>query len=445
MKNLFKAHQTTVSRRQFLAAAGCCGGAAALSSCAVNPVTGQNQFMFYSKQEEIAMDQQRAPYQFSSDYGVYQNDAINRYIAGVGQKIAKISHRPDMSYSFRAVNANYVNAYAFPGGSIALTRGILVRMGSEAELAALLGHEVGHVTARHTSSRMSKGTLLNGAVVLGSVLLQGAGYDGLAQPAQQLGGLGSQLLLADYSRDDERQSDDLGMEYMVKAGYNPQGMVDLTELLLSMQEGATEAAQSLFASHPMSSERNTTAIRELNQNYAQYKSLPMYRERFMDNMAPLMRIKSAVIDFGNATMALAQQNATEAESLAERGLRVSPNDYSGLLILSQAEMSQNKWNEAESHLAQAQRAYPQEAQSYFLTAIAKLEMKKPDEAIEQLKGYDSKLPGNPYVLFYAGYAYEIKGSKEAAAQQYRQFLQSVASGQHAEYAYGRLVEWGYIQ
>ena len=125
MKNLYREQAKGLSRRNFIA--GCCG-AAVVSSCAVNPVTGENQLMFVSKEQELAMDKQRKPYQYSNDYGRVQNASINQYIAGIGNKIARISHRPDMAYNFQGVNANYVNAYAFPGGSIAITRGKLVRM-----------------------------------------------------------------------------------------------------------------------------------------------------------------------------------------------------------------------------------------------------------------------------------------------------------------------------
>jgi len=131
-----------MSRRVFLSLAlGAAAGT--LSGCAVNPVTGQSQLMLMSRDQEIHIDRERSPHQFSADYGVLQDEKLNAYIGQTGKRLAGLTHRPDMPYSFQGVNAAYVNAYAFPGGSIAVTRGILVEMEDEAELAALLGHEPG--------------------------------------------------------------------------------------------------------------------------------------------------------------------------------------------------------------------------------------------------------------------------------------------------------------
>ena len=150
--------RSVLTRRDFmklgtLAAAGC------LTGCAVNPVTGASQLMLMNEGQEISVDLENSPHQFSADYGQLLDGSLNGYIQRVGLGLSKLTHRPQMPYSFRGVNANYVNAYAFPGGSIAVTRGMLLKMDNEAELAALLGHELGHVNARHTASQMSKGML----------------------------------------------------------------------------------------------------------------------------------------------------------------------------------------------------------------------------------------------------------------------------------------------
>ena len=136
---MMHSYSGTWSRRRFIRAGAMTAVAVALGGCAKNPVTGQSQLMLVSETQEITMDKQAAPHQFSADYGPVQDGAVNSYVDGVGQRLAATSHRPDMPYSFRVVNANYVNAYAFPGGSIACTRGILLDMDNEAELAALLG------------------------------------------------------------------------------------------------------------------------------------------------------------------------------------------------------------------------------------------------------------------------------------------------------------------
>ena len=160
-----------------------------LSSCALNPATGSRHLMMLSEDEEISLDRQQSPQQFSSDYGKVRDQGLNAYLDGVGKSLATRSHRPHMPYSFRAVNAAYINAYAFPGGSIAATRGILVEMENEAELAALLGHEIGHVNARHSAPQASKSLLasifVSGASLASSVAGLGAAGRARAEYARQ--------------------------------------------------------------------------------------------------------------------------------------------------------------------------------------------------------------------------------------------------------------------
>ena len=147
-----------VTRREFLAMTAMAAAGVAVG-CATNPVTGRSQLMLMDEQEEIAIDRQNSPHQLSADYGVTQDRALGSYIQETGKRLAANSHRGQMPYQFHCVNANYVNAYAFPGGTIACTRGILLDLDNEAALAALLGHELGHVNARHTAAIMSRARL----------------------------------------------------------------------------------------------------------------------------------------------------------------------------------------------------------------------------------------------------------------------------------------------
>ncbi|MEJ2165393.1 MAG: M48 family metalloprotease [Desulfobacterales bacterium] len=191
-----------MNRREFLrlsslAAVGFAAG------CATNPVTGKSQFMLVSEDQEIQIDRQYSPYQFSADYGAVQDKTLNDYVDRTGKNMAARTHRTHMPYSFRVVNANYVNAYAFPGGSIACTRGILLSLDNEAELAALLGHELGHVNARHTAEQMSKGMVTQAVIggLAAAVGTQGAFYGDIAS---QLGQIGAGALLASYIQPRQR-------------------------------------------------------------------------------------------------------------------------------------------------------------------------------------------------------------------------------------------------
>ncbi|MDH3394028.1 MAG: M48 family metalloprotease, partial [Desulfobulbaceae bacterium] len=216
MKDDYLFKGTPLTRRRFLkltslSIAGLAAG------CAVNPVTGRQQLMLVSEEQELSIDKKNSPHQFSVDYGVMQDQQLNNYINTVGKKIAIRTHRPDMPYSFRGVNAAYINAYAFPGGSIAATRGILLAMENESQLAALLGHELAHINARHTASQMSK-SMLGNAFLSGAVAY--AGQRQYGKLTEQIGMLSAGILLASYSRDNEREADSIGMQYMVAAGYN---------------------------------------------------------------------------------------------------------------------------------------------------------------------------------------------------------------------------------
>ena len=285
-----------------------------LIGCAVDPVTGEKQIVLMSEQEEVAIDQQQAPHQFSVDYGKVQDEQLNRYIREVGESIASRSHRPQMPYNYRVVNATYVNAYTFPGGSMAATRGILLDMGSEAELAGLLGHEIGHVNARHTAERMTRGMLAQavlGGLAVAVSLSEYADLSGLVSAA---GGLGAGVLLAKYSRDNEREADALGMEYMTKAGQNPRGMVGLMDMLQNKSRHKPSVIDLMFASHPMSDERYSTAVKNTETKFASHAQKSLGKERYMDNTAGLRKIRGAIEAMQNGEAAMAQKNYPEAEN-----------------------------------------------------------------------------------------------------------------------------------
>lgn len=431
-----------LTRRQFLhltslAAAGY------VVACATNPVTGQSQLMLVSESQEIELDKQNSPHQFSADYGISQDTQLNNYLNQTGHRLAAVSHRPQMPYSFQAVNATYVNAYAFPGGSIAATRGILLKLNNEAELGALVGHELGHVNARHTAQIMSKGMLTN-ALIGGVSSIVGA-TTGYGQVASQLGMLGSGALLAAYSRDNERQADALGMQYLVSAGNGPDGMVGLMEMLNDLYKGHQSASQLLFATHPMSDERYRTAVNMASTTYAGAKGKPLHRERFMDNIAGLRRISGAIeaMQQGEAEMGNEKYDAAEGRFAA--ALKQAPNDYAGLVLMAKCQLMKKKTDAAETYLAKARSVYPKEAQAHYLSGYVDLQKKQYEAALSRFETYDKVLPGNPTATFFKGVANEGMGHREPAAKLYYAYLQAVTQGTHAEYAYKRLVEWGYLK
>lgn len=437
-------NKKTLSRRDFLALTSL-SSLAVLSGCATNPASGRRMFDLVGEGGEISADKQAAPHQFSADYGAVQDDGLNAYLTGVGRSLGAVSHRPGMPYSFRAVNAVYVNAYTFPGGSMAVTRGMLLGMQSEAELAAVLGHEIGHVNARHTAQAMSWGMLAQLAVV-GAALYLGRDDESKAAMAVGLGGLGAGALLARYSRANEREADALGMEYMVRAGYTPQGMIDLMDLLKRLGHEKPNIVLMLFATHPMSDERYETAVNRVQGRYAGARNQKVERERYMDGTARLRDKRGAIELMQKGEEALAENRMNEAGSLLEKALREAPGDYAGQLLMARYHLVAKRAAEAFRHARLAQEVYPAEPQGWFVGGIAALAQNRYDTAYESFRRYESMLAGNPNTIFYEGRSLEGLGRREEAAERYSRYLQSGgAEGENAKYARQRLLEWGYIQ
>jgi len=438
---MIPANDGHVNRRQFLRLAALSAVGTAMG-CAVNPVSGKRQLMLVSESEEIQVDRQRSPFQLSSDYGPLQDSTLNTYIDRTGKAIARNTHRPGMPYSFRGVNAVYMNAYAFPGGSIAVTRGMLIEMQNEAELAAVLGHEIGHVNARHTAQLMSKGMLSQILVSGASVLAATQGFGDLTA---QLGTLGAGALLASYSRDNEREADALGMAYMVRTGYSPRGMVGLLEILIRKSRQGGNAVELLFATHPMSDERYRTALDEANTRYAASLNLPLYRQRFMDNTASLRAQKGAIKTLQLADAEMSRRNYRGASTLFRQALKKAPDDYAGLLLMAKCQLNQKKPSIALPYAHLAKQVYPSEAHAYFVSGYAELQLKRYDAAYTDFSRNEQLLPGNPNTVFLKGYALEGMNRRKEAARAYSRYLQTVKEGKLAGYAYRRLMQWGYLK
>jgi len=434
---------TDMTRRQFLWLSSL-SAAGLMSGCATNPVSGKRQLMLLSEDQEIQIDKKNSPHQFSADYGKVQDKALNNYINRTGEKMAAQSHRTHMPYSFRAVNATYVNAYAFPGGSIAVTRGILLSLENEAELAALLGHELGHVNARHTAQQMSKG-MITQAVVGGVSVLAGTQGRVYGQLASQLGAISAGALLASYSRDNEREADALGMKYMVTTGYGSEGFIGLMDVLQSLGKDKPSTIELMFATHPMSEERYKTAVKNANTKYKSARKKPLYRDRYMDNTARLRAKKGAIEEMQKGDKDMARRKYDDAEAHYRKALKLAPGDYAGLLMMSTCQLVQKNYPAGRRYAEEAKKAYPQEARAYHLAGFAKIQTKDFEKAYKDFEKYEKLLPGNPNMIFLKGYCEEGMKHKEQAVDQYHRYLQLVQQGDYAKHAYQRLKEWGYYK
>ncbi|MEW6677667.1 MAG: M48 family metalloprotease [Pseudomonadota bacterium] len=442
--------ETALSRRDFLWLVGAAGSAvvlpSVLSGCAVDPVTGEKTLVGLSEAQEVSLDKSQSPKQFSSDLGAVQDGNLNRYVQDVGTTLWSKSHRPKMPYSARVLNANYVNAYTFPGGSMGVTRGIMLEMQNEDELAALMGHEIGHVNARHSAERAGKEMLANVALVAANVAAAsseaGQQYLPILQPLSQVG---ASALLAKYSRDNEREADSLGMDYMVQGGYNPEGMVGLMGLLRSEAREKPNLLETMFSSHPMSEERYQTARQTAEKKYASLRGKTLKRERYMDNTAGLRRIQPTVEACQKGETFMAKKQLPQAEEQFGLALRHTRDDYAANVLMAKALMAQKKTRDADSYLATAKALYPGEAQAVHLAGLNKLSLRQPEAALAEFQAYERLLPGNPSTLFFMGAASENMGNRRDAANYYYRYLQTGSQGGEAQYAVNRLRGWKVIR
>lgn len=225
-----------------------------INSCAINPVTGKKQLVLMSEEQEIAMGKDADP-QIVAQYGLYENKALQDFITQKGKEMAAISHRPNLNYEFKILDSEVLNAFAIPGGYVYFTRGIMAHFNNEAEFAGVLGHEIGHITARHSVSQQTK-AVLGQVGLIGSMILvpQVAEF---AEPLSQ--GLG--LLFLKFGRDAERQSDELGVEYSSKIGYDAREMASFFNTL-ERKSGGAEGAElpDFLSTHPNPGSRNTAVM-----------------------------------------------------------------------------------------------------------------------------------------------------------------------------------------
>lgn len=239
-----------------------------LSGCAVNPVTGKQDFVVLSEEQEIQMGREYNA-QILRQYQIYEDEKIQNYVQSIGESLAKKSHRPNLIYRFTVLDSPEINAFALPGGYIYINRGLMAYMSSEEELAAVLGHEIGHVTARHSVKQYSQAQLMG---VLSAAIEINSG-----RTAGDIANLASGALLSGYGREMELEADDLGAQYIYQDGYSPQGMYDVLAVLKDQEIYSKKVAKQrgieprnyhgVFASHPSNDKRLQEILDNVSQNF----------------------------------------------------------------------------------------------------------------------------------------------------------------------------------
>ena len=254
-----------------------------LGGCATNPATGQSQLTLFTEAEEIELGLQ-ADRELLQTYPEYTEDpALAAYVSGLGLAMAAQSERPDLPWAFRILDDETINALALPGGQIYVTRGLLAHLGRESELAGVLGHEIGHVTARHAIHGISRDLALSVAMVAGLVLLD-------AEDAEAVAGLGLQLLFLKFSRNQERQADGLAVRYAPRVGLDPYGAVDALRILAQVSAADGEGGfPTWLSTHPDPDNRWQRLAQEQGlEAVADAAALAADRERYVSRLDGLV-------------------------------------------------------------------------------------------------------------------------------------------------------------
>jgi predicted Zn-dependent protease len=384
-----------------------------LSGCAVNPVTGKRELMTVSPASEIQMGQQNYVPMQQSQGGAYDVDpALTRYVQGVGSRLAAQSG-VNLPYEFVVLNNSVPNAWALPGGKIAINRGLLTELDSEAELAAVLGHEVVHAAARHTARQMSRGMLLQLGVFATAVAASDSDYGNLA-----VGGASTaaQLITMKYGRDAELESDYYGMQYMSKAGYDPQGAVSLQKTFVRLNDGRrTDWLSGLFASHPPSQAR-------VEANIATAAQLPAGgrtgETEFFNAMKKVRASKPAYEAYDEGRKALSEKKVDEALTLANKALNLFPEEAHFHALRGDIRLVSDKYDMAVTNYNRAISRRDNFFYYHLQRGIARKELGQTDAAVADLQKSIVLLPTAP-AHFALGDIARQRGNREEAIEHYR--------------------------
>jgi len=414
--------------------------ALALAGCGVNPVTGKKEIQFVSEAQELKIGEQYySPTQQSEGGQMDVLPELSSYVDSVGQKLAAVADR-DLPYEFVVLNNSVPNAWALPGGKIAINRGLLTELNSESELAAVLGHEIVHAAARHGAKAQERGTLLQAgmaAAQIGAVI--GGADANLAGLVIQGAGVGAQMVQQKYGRDQELESDFYGMKYMKLAGYDPWGAVTLQEAFVRLSEagGARQAnwLEGLFASHPPSTERvekNKFTAAQLGRGGE------VGQERYEARIRSLREMKPAYDKYDQALAAAAKKDFAAARSAATEAVRLLPREGRFHELLGELALTDKKPQAAVTHYQKAIELNPDYFGSYLGAGVAQFQLGNKTKAEEWLSRSAQLLPTAP-AAYYLGTIARDRGDNARALEYYRSAASSQSQlGRQAAVEYVRM-------
>lgn len=442
--------------------------------CSVNPATGKRELMIFTDEQEINFGKEADPdiqWQFG---GVYNDQQLSAYINAVGQKTAAVSDRNKIPYHFKIVDTSDINAFALPGGYIYITRGLLVRLENEAQLSAVLGHEIGHVTARHSMKRMQN-TL--GFQMLLAILDQAASGSKSYQEWRGLVKTGSSVAFAavslGYGRENEFEADALGTKYASRAGYDPQGMIQLLQLLKNLSEREPSSIELFFMSHPKTSDRIKRANEEIAKLPPQNQKGVLNQEEYKSKINDLLIVQKAYEHYdkgeefrskGNYSQALNEYNqALSIRNIAKAHygigrvysaqgkyaqaideykttLKIDPGFVFAHNSMGIAYMNLKQFDNAVISFKKAASLYENFDDAWSNLGEAYYQLKQYADGIKALEMAVTLNAEHPRAWTTLGLTYEATGDKQKAINAYEQAIKVAPKESYTETARQRLSE-----
>lgn len=404
-----------------------------LSGCAVNPVTGENELAFVSESQEINIGRENYLPSRQMQGGDYTVDPfLTDYVNEVGQKLAAVSDR-QLPYEFTVLNNSTPNAWALPGGKIAVNRGLLVELKSEAELAAVLAHEIVHAAARHGAQNMERGIMLQGALMATQIAVGGKGYESMVVGGAQVA---AGLINTKYGRDDELEADYYGMLYMAKAGYDPMAAVQLQETFVRLsEERSYNWLEGLFASHPPSSER-VAANRETAGKLPRGGRFGV--KTYENKTAHLLKNEKAYERYAKGRDALQNKAYKKALEYAVAAQRIEPREGHFYALQGDAHYKMKNYYGAISAYNSAIKRNDKYFYYYLARGMSNRKIGRPNESLEDLQASTRLLP--TAVAYNAIGELELSRGEAATAKKYFAAAATSASqdGRQAQISLARL-------
>lgn len=409
-----------------------------LAGCAVNPVTGESELSLYGEDWEMAVGQEYyAPMRQSQGGDFVVDTELVGYIQEVGQRVARHSDR-ELPYEFAVINSSVPNAWALPGGKLAINRGLLTEMSSESELASVLSHEVVHAAARHGATAQSRAALTQGAVMVGGIAVGVATESETYGTVAMLGGMiGAQLINQRYSRRAELEADYHGMHYMHRAGYNPEGAVKLQETFVRLSQGREPGyLQGLFASHPPSRER-------VEANHATADKLgregEIGEQRYQRMIASLKAMQPAYEAHDEGRVALAEGRFDEALAKAEAAIGMDTREALFHSLKGDALASREDYRAAERAYTTALQRDSGWFYQHLRRGMVREQLGNLDGARQDLEASIERLP-SAQGYFYLGNVERAAGNRNRAIEHYR--IAASSEGEIGQRARQALTEMG---